>query len=149
MKTFDDFVSAVGQRESGNRYDCVNKFGFLGRFQFGMARLTDLGICKRDSHGFVWVPPHTRETFLQDHALQDELFRKHVGLLAGAVKTHYGQDLGSVVNGVPVTLSGSVAVCHLLGLGGLADFLAGRNGHDALGTTAKDYMKLFAGYEVP
>ena len=38
-KTQNDFLDALGHRESGNRYDVINKFGYLGKYQFGKATL--------------------------------------------------------------------------------------------------------------
>ena len=37
------FLEAVGFKESGNRYDIVNKFGYMGRYQFGRGTLKGLG----------------------------------------------------------------------------------------------------------
>ena len=30
-----DFLDAIGFKESGNRYDIVNRYGYMGRYQFG------------------------------------------------------------------------------------------------------------------
>lgn len=39
---FQDFLNALGERESNNQYDRINDFGFMGRFQFGEALLYEL-----------------------------------------------------------------------------------------------------------
>ena len=31
----EHFLNAIGHRESTNRYDVVNKWGYMGRYQFG------------------------------------------------------------------------------------------------------------------
>jgi hypothetical protein len=33
-----NFVTTLGHRESGNKYDSVNTLGYMGRWQFGKAR---------------------------------------------------------------------------------------------------------------
>jgi len=35
VKDYYAFLDAIGQQESGNRYNVVNRFGYMGRFQFG------------------------------------------------------------------------------------------------------------------
>ena len=40
---FREFAYLIGERESNNNYQAKNSFGFLGAYQFGMARLCDLG----------------------------------------------------------------------------------------------------------
>lgn len=147
-KSFADFVHAMAISESSDDYTCVNKWGFLGRYQFGMPRLSDLGLCERDGKGFRFVPPITKEGFLRDAALQDETFRRHVVDLRKAVVAQHLRTFGKAVDGTTITLSGCVAVCHLLGLGGLADYLNGNDKSDALGTTASTYMKRFAGFDL-
>ena len=39
----DNFLSAIGFRESGNRYDITNTFGYMGKYQFGRSTLKGLG----------------------------------------------------------------------------------------------------------
>ena len=39
----DNFLSAIGFRESGNRYDITNTFGYMGKYQFGKSTLKGLG----------------------------------------------------------------------------------------------------------
>jgi len=37
------FLNAIGHRESSNRYDVVNKWGYMGKYQFGRKTLKNLG----------------------------------------------------------------------------------------------------------
>ena len=38
-----EFLKAIGFKESGNRYDIVNRFGYMGKYQFGKRTLRGLG----------------------------------------------------------------------------------------------------------
>ena len=44
------FLSKLGYKESGNRYDVVNSYGYMGKYQFGRSTLEGLGyyISKED-----------------------------------------------------------------------------------------------------
>ena len=44
IKDIDLFLHDMGHRESGNRYDIVNQFGYMGKYQFGKATLRTLKI---------------------------------------------------------------------------------------------------------
>ena len=37
------FLHSIGERESSNRYDVVNSYGYMGKYQFGKATLRGLG----------------------------------------------------------------------------------------------------------
>ena len=41
--TYEDFLAAIRERESSNRYTVVNPYGFLGAYQMGEAALIDAG----------------------------------------------------------------------------------------------------------
>jgi len=41
--SYQDYLDAIGFRESSNRYDIVNPFGFMGRYQIGKPALQDIG----------------------------------------------------------------------------------------------------------
>jgi hypothetical protein len=136
MKTFEEFKNALGQRESNNNYYVKNRFGYMGRYQFGMARLKELGYTG------------TSAAFLNSPDLQEEYFLKHVAnhakrlspLLETAIAKH----------GSYLTLSGLIAYAHLLG-GGAATSWAkgGKDRKDGNGVYGETYAKQFSGYEIP
>ena len=47
----DKFLDAIGMRESSNRYDVVNGWGYMGKYQFGRRTLKALGydVSKKDT----------------------------------------------------------------------------------------------------
>ncbi len=147
---WEEFRVALGQRESSNRYDCVNAYGFLGRWQFGMMRLKDLGLMESDGR---WKPGLSQQAFLANPALQDACFEAHVARHMRTVGMRFSFALntprGTKEDPWDLTLSGCVGVAHLLGIGGLASWLSGKSPTDAFGTTAAEYAKLFSGYNLP
>lgn len=48
-QTYQQLLDAIGQRESGGRYNIKNSIGYLGKYQLGEAALIDAGYYKKDS----------------------------------------------------------------------------------------------------
>ena len=55
-----NFLDAIGFRESGNRYHITNKWGYMGKYQFGKSTLKTIGF------------KVTRTEFLSNPQLQEE-----------------------------------------------------------------------------
>jgi hypothetical protein len=147
---FEDFARALGQRESSNKYYCQNKFGYLGRWQFGKERLWDLGYSingwKPRFRKLKTVIP--RNEFLLDANLQDTVFKMHIKELRKRVYAKFKKHLGTVVNDIVITESGCVAGMHLKGEGGLKKFLRGKDNADANGTKISEYIYKFGNYDL-
>jgi hypothetical protein len=145
MKTYQEFKNDLGKRESGNNYQIINTLGFLGRFQFGKPRLYDLGFSIDGWHPKGAAPKKiiTKEQFLNDPVLQDQLFDKHVISLAKTIRNKYPEGIKKY------SLSGLVAGAHLKGLGGVKEFLNGKDNADAYGTQISEYINKFKEYEIP
>ena len=60
------FLTAIGHQESGNRYNIVNRFGYMGKYQFGKSTLRTLKI-KVSKEAFLSSPD------LQEYAMQQLL----------------------------------------------------------------------------
>lgn len=151
---FREFAYLLGQRESNNDYEAKNSFGYLGAYQFGMARLCDLGLTERIKEGmsndcFKWKEGMSEEMFLNSPEVQDQLFFRHCTDLAGTINKEFGNEIGKQKYGVLITLSGLIAGAHLLGLGGVRNFInKGEVGKDGYNTSIKDYIQSFAGFDL-
>ena len=131
------FLDAIGFRESGNRYDIVNSFGYMGKYQFGESTLKGLGF-KVTQEEFLNNPE------LQEQAMQ-ELLKHNKKKLRRFIKKYDGK----VVHGVLITESGILAAAHLAGQGNVRRFF--RNGYefkDGYGTKMTSYMEQFGGYDL-
>lgn len=137
FKGHEEFLDAIGFRESGNRYDIVNKYGYMGKYQFGKSTLKGLGF------------KVTREEFIQSPLLQEKAMHKL--LLHNRKKLHkfIEEYDGKVVNGVVITESGVLAAAHLAGAGNVRRFFNhGKDFKDGFGTTLTSYLREFKGYNL-
>lgn len=50
QELFVEVKKAIALKESGNRYDVVNRNGFMGKYQFGAMSLVDLGIISKEKY---------------------------------------------------------------------------------------------------
>lgn len=153
---YKEFVDALGKRESDNDYKCVNKFGFVGRWQFGKPRLYDMGISLDGWHpsSRPKLKVVTQREFLNDPKLQDAIMLKHVKAWLSVIRRKYKSYEGKTIADIYITESGMVAGLHLKGEGsakypGLRQFLeTGTNNVDGLGTGITEYISKFGGYDL-
>ena len=126
MMSYDDFLNALGERESGSQgYSAVNSAGYLGKYQMGEGVLTDLGYYTSDgtaandwqaSHWTGKDGIHSKADFLQDHDVQETAVRAEMALKWRALDT-VSQYAGQTLDGVKLTVSGLLAGAHLVGQG--------------------------------
>jgi hypothetical protein len=151
MKNFEEFRKAIAKRESSNNYKAVNKFNYLGAYQFGWQRLYDLGIYIKE---LAKLPKKENQIiisineFLNNPKLQDKVFYYHIKQLANIINKRYKNYIGKKINNIEITLSGLVAGAHLLGLGNVSKFLRGFEVKDGFNTPISSYIKDFANYDL-
>jgi hypothetical protein len=155
LKSYVEFKEALGKRESSGNYSAKNSLGYLGKYQFGLCRLSDFGLCKRKegtkgyaNSSFDWVSPYSEALFLANTKLQDAVFDSHVLALKGVIENKFKAKLDREICGHKLDLSGAIGCAHLLGIGGLKNFINGQVGSDGYGTKATDYIDLFYGYMI-
>lgn len=137
LRGHDAFLDALGHRESGNRYEIVNSYGYMGRYQFGKATLKGLGFD-------VTTDEFINSPYLQEKAMQKLLLHNRKKLRK-LIERYEGQ----VVHGVLITESGVLAAAHLAGAGNVKRFF--RKGYefkDGYGTKMTSYMTQFSGYKL-
>jgi hypothetical protein len=145
------FYEALGFKESTNNPYATNNEGAIGKYQILQGTLKELG--------YNWV---TLETFREDPSifpekmqlqalnkkiqkdlklLQKQWFRKE--------SINYLSFIADTINGIPITLSGIVAACHIGGVMGTIrwfDSLGKRNPGDTNRSTIGAYMREFSQY---
>lgn len=152
-KDYHAFREAIKQRESSGNYQAINKFGFLGAYQFGKRRLWDLGY-SIDNYKPHWYNLNSKkrinkQEFLSNKSLQDSIFFSHVqDCIKQIRKKKLDKYIYNYVRKVKITMSGLVAGMHLGGLGNLTKWLVGKNFKDGFGTDITEYISKFAGYDL-
>jgi hypothetical protein len=142
------YLENIARRESSGRARVVNRYGYLGKYQFSPKTLWSLG---REFKV-------TRDEFLGNVALQDramvEYLRDNREMLEEIIVRYDGQWY----NGIYVTESGILAGAHLVGPQGLMAFfdtdytICSRTRCrrprtvDGNGTHVGEYVEKFSGY---
>ena len=133
----DLFLLDLGFQESGNRYDVVNRFGYMGKYQFGKSTLKTLKI------------KVTKEAFLNSPDLQEYAMQQLLCYNKQKLQKYIDKFDGQIVHGILVTESGLLAAAHLGGAGSVKKwFRTGKIKEDGNGVKITSYMKRFSGYEL-
>tara|TARA_R110001592_G_scaffold64818_1_gene199103 strand:+ start:3480 stop:4082 length:603 start_codon:yes stop_codon:yes gene_type:complete len=131
------FLDAIGFKESGNRYDIVNKFGYMGRYQFGRGTLRGLGY------------KLTQEEFLDSPEVQERAMIDLLKHNKKKLQKYIDKHEGDTIHGIYITESGVLAAAHLGGQGNVKKFFRrGKKFKDGFGTGITTYMEKFGGYEL-
>ena len=137
INELDLFLSVIGHRESSNRYDVVNRFGYMGKYQFGKGTLKDIGI------------DVSRKEFINSPTLQERamilLLKRNKRLL----QKYIVEWDGKTVNGMYISESGILAAAHLGGAGSVKRYFKhGKVFKDGNGTKITSYLDQFSGYNL-
>lgn len=178
MNTYQDFIDTLGFKESSSipggaqNYDAENSFGFIGKYQFGEAALFDLGyygIDGSDSNLFRndwtgnWSGKNgirSKQDYFDNGTVQELIIRDWQEILWNRIQfLELDKYEGQILNEQLISASGMLAAAHLIGAGSSSSDTAGLKGYllsgavfspeDANGTSANDYMELFASFETP
>jgi hypothetical protein len=159
---YSAFLTALRHRESGGNYQVINTLNFVGAYQFGEAALIDLGYVRRDSdvynndfsggftgkHGIRSLQQFINSPDVQDRAVQDWM-----GLMWHYIRSDgLDQYAWREVGGVTLSPSGMLAATHLLGAGGLREFVDSNGSadiRDPYGMPLRNYIIDLGGYDIP
>ena len=153
QKGYDEFLDALGFRESTDNYALVNSYGYMGRYQMGGEALQEAGF--KDAEG-NWTELansygiYSKEDFLNCPEGQDYAIAAYHKVVCRYIRAYSLEKyIGTTYCGVKVTRSGLLAACHLVGIGTMKKALAsGEVVRDGYGTPAAEYMELFGGYNI-
>ncbi len=136
-KSFVGFKEAVAFKESRGNYASVNTLGYLGKYQFGKETLKLIGV-------------YNTVKFLEEQKLQEKAFVANTMRNKWILRRDIKRFVGKRIDGVLITESGILAAAHLAGPGNVKKYLRsfGALGFtDAYGTSVRNYMKKFSGYD--
>jgi len=133
----DLFLDAIGHYESSNRYKITNRFGYMGKYQFGKATLRGLGY------------EVSRKEFLNSPEIQEQAMLDLLSHNKKILQTYIDYWDGKKINGKVITESGILAAAHLGGPGNVKKFFRdGKVFKDGNGTKITRYLTLFSGYNL-
>lgn len=139
------FTYRLGELESRNDYTALNRFGYMGRYQFSkntLLLLKNKGYLKISNHeinNFLFNPKAQEAAIVALIKCNDDYFKRG-GL--------YERYLGNTIKGVRVTREGMLAGAHLVGPFAVKQFLKSNGSiikSDANKTKVTEYMKQFSG----
>ena len=137
VKNMELFLHDLGHRESGNRYNVVNKFGYMGKYQFGKSTLRTLKI------------KVTKDAFLNSPDLQEYAMQQNLLYNKNKLKKYIDKFDGQEYNGILITESGILAAAHLGGAGSVKKyFRSGKVMQDGNGVKITSYLEQFGGYQL-
>ena len=137
QEELENFLDAIGFRESSNDYTVTNRWGYMGKYQFGRSTLKGLGF------------KVTKKEFLSNPQLQEEAMMAL--LLHNKEKLQKYIDVfdGQTINGMYISESGILAAAHLGGQGSVKRYFKnGKVFKDGFGTKITAYMAQFSGYDI-
>ncbi|MFL2592113.1 MAG: peptidoglycan-binding protein LysM [Flavobacteriaceae bacterium] len=139
-KDFIGFREFLGFFESGSDYKKINRFGYLGKYQFGRGTLDIYGVS--DLNDFIYNPELQEKVFLMN-------IKRNKWILRREIKNCSNKFLEDLF----ITESGILAAAHLSGPGNVKKFLRNKastefNKKDANGTSISDYIRIFKNYNL-
>jgi len=135
----EEFLNAIGRLESNNRYDVVNPYGFMGKYQFSPRTVKYLGFTV------------SREEFLSNPSLQDEVMMTYLYYNYNALKRYITRYNDTYHKGIYITTSSILAGAHFAGAQGVKSFFISTDSTgttDSNGMTLRKYMRQFSGYHL-
>ena len=140
VKDFVGFKNFLGFFESGSNYKKVNRFGYLGKYQFGKGTLKMYGV--RNLSEYRLNPKLQEKVFLMNVMRNKWILRREISWYSNRY-----------LNGTYISESGIIAAAHLSGPGNVKKFLRSHckpdlDKRDANGTSISDYLNIFKDYDL-
>lgn len=139
--------ATIAQIESKNNYKVVNTFGYLGKYQFGAAALTDIGYVRKgtsnrnltNSVSWTSLGPTSKDSFLATPSFQETAMDKYLALnFRRLVRLNV---LGNNEVTDKRIIAGYLGVSHNQGCGAALKIKNGKDSKDGYGTSATSYYK--------
>jgi integrating conjugative element protein (TIGR03758 family) len=158
--TYENYLVALRRFESGDNYTIVNPFGYAGWYQMGEMAMIDAGYYRRDGtpDRNDWNPANftgknginSLADFLNNPAKQTQAITDY-NQKQWSYITAMGLDraIGRTINGIVITESGLLAGAHLVGIGGLQQFINSNGSivpRDGTNTPITKYVGDFGGF---
>lgn len=139
---YTQFKKSLAKLESGNNWKDYNRYGFIGKYQFGKSALEATGYGHIKSIDFRSDPGVFPESD-QEKAM-DILLRLNESVMRDCFDRYVGY---TILDTIPITRAGILAAAHLAGPANVKEFLQSfgeKNSKDRMGTRISDYLYQFS-----
>jgi hypothetical protein len=136
------FKKTLARYESNNNWKEYNRFGFIGKYQFGRSALDATGYGRITLQLFKTNPASFSES--EQEKAMDILLKINESVMVKSINKYVGLIF---YDSLRITRMGILAAAHLAGPANVKEFLESfgeRNVKDRMGTHVSDYISLFS-----
>ena len=160
MKSFEEFLYELGEKESNGNYKIKNWANYLGKYQMGEAALEDAGYYRKKSQIYNndWTGQFTGKDkvysvndFLNNPKAQENAQRKYLEKQWQYIQKYAENYTNKYINGNPITYSGLIAGAHNGGNTSAIKYMNSDgkiNNKDGNGVPISEYIQKFSGYDI-
>ena len=139
---YNHFKRSLAKLESRNTWTEYNRYGFIGKYQFGKSALEATGYGHVTAIDFKANPGVFPESD-QEKAM-DILLRLNESVMRDCFDRYVGY---TILDTIPITRAGILAAAHLAGPANVKEFLQSfgeKDSKDRMGTRISDYLYQFS-----
>lgn len=139
---YNRFKRTLAKYESSNNWKEYNRYGFIGKYQFGKSALDATGYGHISLESFKANPASFSEQ--EQEKAMDILLKINESVMKKSIDRYVGLI---VLDSIRITRLGILAAAHLAGPANVREFLDSfgeRNFKDRMGTHISDYLYLFS-----
>jgi len=139
---YSHFKKSLAKLESRNNWTEYNRYGFIGKYQFGKSALEATGYGHVTAIDFKTNPGVFPESD-QERAM-DILLRLNESVMRDCFDRYVGY---TILDTIPITRAGILAAAHLAGPANVKEFLQSfgeKDSKDRMGTRISDYLYQFS-----
>jgi hypothetical protein len=136
------FKKTLAKHESNNNWKEYNRYGYIGKYQFGRSALAATGYRNVTLESFKLNPSSFSER--EQEKAMDKLLKINESIMHGSITQFVGMTM---LDTIRITRMGILAAAHLAGPANVKEFLESfgqKNVRDRMGTYISDYVYLFS-----
>ncbi|MFO7617527.1 MAG: hypothetical protein R6V75_09770 [Bacteroidales bacterium] len=142
LSQYQGFKLKLARLESSNNWKEYNRFGYIGKYQFGKSALAATGYSHVTPEAFKEDPDIFPEH--EQEKAMDHLLKLNESDMRAYVERYVGLTL---LDSIRISRAGILAAAHLSGPANVKEFLdtnGARNPKDRMGTRLSDYLHHFS-----
>jgi hypothetical protein len=144
LNEIKEFLDVIAYQESSNNWKIYNKYGYIGKYQFGYSARKQVGYDIKYSD---WV----KNPYIWNEDEQDIAMIRYLRYNNKQLKNIIKDNEKYKIKNKKITKSGILAAAHLAGSGNVEKFFKTNGDYDPkdkFGTHLSDYLVKFSGYRL-